>query len=77
MPQAFLRSFITEFNQASADRRYPMQANRLSHIQASALYLDIKAAFQHQTQSLQQHALRCAWQELRDLGFDTDLDLEP
>lgn len=73
MTQAYLHSFIVHYNQTSKDRQYPTKVNRLSKIQASALYIELNSALQHTPNSQQRLALLRAWQELRELGYDTDL----
>lgn len=74
MTQAYLRSFILEVNQINPERPYPVQANRLTQIQASGLYRDLQLALRREPQPLKRTALLRAWQELRELGYDTDLD---
>lgn len=74
MTQAYLRSFILEVNQTNPERPYPVQANRLTQIQASGLYRDLQLALRQESSPLQQTALLRAWQELRELGYETDLD---
>lgn len=74
MTQAYLRSFILEVNQLTPERQYPVEANRLTQIQASGLYRDLQLALRREPRPLKRTALLRAWQELRELGYDTDLD---
>jgi hypothetical protein len=75
MTTANLLSFIIETNRSQMSRSYPLQANRLTKIQAHGLYRDLQQALQHCSDPLKRTSLLRAWQDLRDLGFETDLDL--
>lgn len=74
MTQAYLHRFILQVNQLIPERPYPVQANRLTQIQASGLYRDLQLALRREPTPLEQTALLRAWQELRELGYETDLD---
>jgi hypothetical protein len=74
MTAANLRSFILETNQSQLARDYPVQANRLTKIQAHGLYRDLQQALQQCSNPVRRTSLLRAWQDLRDLGFETDLE---
>ena len=74
MTPANLRSFILEINAQHATRQYPQQANRLTKIQADGLYRELQLALRQKPEPLERTKLLRAWQDLRELGFDTELD---
>lgn len=74
MTQAYLRSFVQQLNQEDRTKPLPLEANRFTKIQADGVYRALQLAIRVETRPLEITALLRAWQELRDLGFDTDLD---